>query len=471
MILRIYLFSITLFLTGLFGCKKFVEIPPPLNKMASTSVFNDNSTATAAQTAIYASMFNDQSVFKIQLYSGLSGDELTNYSGVLIQKDLFSNKLSVINDAGQIEPSWKTPYNYIYQANAIIEGIQNSLSINDAVKKQLIGEAKFMRAFWHFYLTNLFGPVPIITKTNYTLNAIVSNSSQEEVYKQAIADLKDAQSLLNADFVDASDTLITTERVRPTQSAARALLARIYLYIGDWSNAEAQASLVIGNSALFNLVSLDEVFLMNSNEAIWQLQASPTAFYTQDGNFFILKTAPARGGFRIALSNQLVNSFEPGDNRKISWVGSYKDMPSGTFYYYPHKYKANNTSSSISEYQMVLRLAEQYLIRAEARAKQGNIDGAQSDLNRIRNRAGLTDIVTSDQQFLLNSILHERQVELFTEWGNRWFDLKRTGSIDSVMKIVTPQKGGDSWNSYQQFYPIPVTDIQNNINLKQTPGY
>ncbi|HEY4197438.1 MAG TPA: RagB/SusD family nutrient uptake outer membrane protein, partial [Mucilaginibacter sp.] len=117
------------------------------------------------------------------------------------------------------------------------------------------------------------------------------------------------------------------------------------------------------------------------------------------------------------------------------------------------------------------RLAEQYLIRAEARSQEGNVSGAQSDLNVIRNRAGLANTTASTQTTLLTAILHERQVEMFTEWGHRWLDLKRTGTVDAVMSLVLPAKGGGGWNPNMALMPLPLGDLQADQNLTQNPGY
>jgi hypothetical protein len=130
---------------------------------------------------------------------------------------------------------------------------------------------------------------------------------------------------------------------------------------------------------------------------------------------------------------------------------------------------------------MMLRLAEQYLIRSEARAKQGDVAGAVADLNVLRKRAratatlavpnplpDLSSSITQDQA--LNAVLQENRVELFTEWGHRWLDLKRTQKVEEVMKVVTPLKGG-TWESSDQLYPIPSDDISRNVNLSQNPGY
>jgi starch-binding outer membrane protein, SusD/RagB family len=110
-------------------------------------------------------------------------------------------------------------------------------------------------------------------------------------------------------------------------------------------------------------------------------------------------------------------------------------------------------------------------VRSEARAEQGNLAGAAADLNLIRARAGLGPTSAVTEQDLLTALLHERQVELFTELGHRWLDLKRTGHVDSVMSVVTPLKGGGAWQSYQQLYPVAPGDIQSNPALTQNSGY
>ncbi len=119
---------------------------------------------------------------------------------------------------------------------------------------------------------------------------------------------------------------------------------------------------------------------------------------------------------------------------------------------------------------MIFRLAEQYLIRAECRLRQNNLEGATDDINIIRNRANLPSISSTNQEEMLEVILHERQVELFTEWGHRWLDLKRTSQVDAVMQTVAPVKGA-SWERTDQLYPIPMQDILKNPNLTQNRGY
>jgi hypothetical protein len=401
---------------------------------------------------------------------------LTNSSTSSTYVALYTNSLL----SSQNQGPWSSGYSYIFAANSILEGLQNNGNIGAPIAAQLIGESKFLRAFWHFYLTELYGDVPVVLTTDYTQNESLSRVPQTQVYQEIISDLKDAQANLNTNYVDVSDTAITTERVRPTRGAATALLARLYLYSGKYDSAEAEATQVIGSnlySLCTNLSGANSVFLKNSTEAIWQLSTPlPSNFATPDGQYLVLKAAPSTGTANfVSVSPSLLNAFEPNDNRKSQWIGAY--TAGSSKYYYPFKYQSNNVSTttfSPTEYVMVLRLAEQYLIRAEARAQQSNMTGAISDLNVIRKRAGLPAYAgTTDQASVLKAVLHERQVEMFTEWGNRWFDLIRTANIDAVMggpTGVCNAKGG-VWNSNWRLFPIPLNELMNDSKLTQNSGY
>ena len=443
------------------GCKKFIEVAAPKTELVVSEVFNDNNVATSAVTSIYAQM---QSMTTIIQYTGLSSDEFTNY-GSDKYDNLYKNALT--ERSGTDIQLWSNAYNYIYQANAVLEGLQHSTAVTPEVKNQLSGEAKFIRAFWLFYLAGLYGDIPIVTTTDYTLIPTLPGAPQKDVYKQIIDDLTTAQGLLSDHYID-SKSAGTDERVRPTKWAATALLARAYLFNKDYPNAELQSSNLINNSELFHLPQdLNEVFLKNSNEAIWQLMPPPDNFHTDEGSAFILTDIPDPTN-GVALSPQLLGAFEQGDKRKDAWIDSV--VTQGSTYYYPYKYKIKDGQDEQKEYSMVLRLGEQLLIRAEARIQQNKLQQGAADIDTLRARAGLTPTPASTKEDLVKAVIHERQVELFTE-GHRWLDLKTHSLIDKVMFTVTPAKGGGPWQSFQQRYPIPHSDIQMSQHLQQNPGY
>lgn len=471
--------NLILFLIGLLtipGCKKSLEVPAPTTSLNSANVFESDATAASVLTGIYTNMSLGENFFgsagkmtTLPLYTALSADELTLYS---VANDRYSryytNALTSTDD--QV---WSNIYQLIFKTNTAIEGLTASKLLTTAVKQQLMGEAKFLRAFFYFYLVNLYGDVPMVTTTDYKVNSLLPRTPQADVYKQIIADLLEAQSFLNANYVEADGitSKTATGRVRPNKFAATALLARAYLYTGDFTNAEIQATAVIDNSTQYSLpTDLNKVFLSSSKEAIWQLL--PVGDYvsnTGQGALYVLPdTGPDDFSYPVYLSDLLVNKFETGDKRKEDWTGNV-DI-SGTIYYYPYKYKIGVMPEPLTEYIMVLRLAEQYLIRAEARTKLGKLSGAADDLNAIRSRAGLSPTTASSQDDLLLAIQQERAVELFTEWGDRWLNMKRTKTVDGIMPAVVVLKGG-TWSTNWQWYPIPDSDIGKDPNLRQNSGY
>lgn len=464
-----------LFAISFSSCKKFVQVPPPQTQVVTATVFNNDGAATSAQLGIYTYMWTSTLSYNIAANMGTYADELASNSTTLIQQHIYNNAILAADNYTPGE--WNIFYSSIFDSNSVISGLQNTVGTSTAVRRQLMGEALFVRAFCHSYLASIYGDVPIVLSIDPNVNATIPRSPRTDVWRQAVSDLQNAKNLLNSNYVDGSDTTINSERVRPTKAVALALLARVYLYLGDYTKdatyyakADSAASAVISNST-YSLSPIGGVFLKNSNEAIWQLQ-TPSAQIadTYDGDYFILTGAPGTGSQNSnTISPQLMASFEANDQRKTSWIGSINAL--GNTYYFPYKYK--NRTLLNQEYTMVLRLGEQYLIRAEARNHEGNINGALADLNAIRIRAGLPSYAgATDATSLASAILHERQVELFTEWGHRWFDLARTGNAPAVMTVVTPQKGG-SWysNNYQLVFPIPQQDRDRDQALTQNPGY
>ena len=201
-----------------------------------------------------------------------------------------------------------------------------------------------------------------------------------------------------------------------------------------------------------------------------------------DGYNFILQGQPQY----YALSAQLLNTFESGDTRRIKWIDSIIVESPAQTYYYPYKYKVyvDPDPSTTEEYTMMLRLAEQYLIRAEARIRQHNIAGAVADLNTIRARARaaattsmpnpLPDLASNiSEQQALDALLHERQVELLVEGGHRWFDMIRMGYANTVMGApgnICQLKGG-AWRPEWQLFPVPQPEIDKDPKLSQNLAY
>lgn len=448
---------ITLFIVTL-SCEEFVEVDLPSSQLSSEAVFADNTTANAAMLSVYAKI-RDQGMFTggqgMSAVMGTYADELlyfgTPSAGIAT---FYSNNILASNSTTAMW--WQSGYNQIYMANAIINGVENSTTLSGATREQLKGEALFLRAFIHFHLVNLFGGIPYIATTDYLVNSVATRKTEAEIYELIVTDLLQAESLLPAAYIGG-------QKVRANKQVARAFLSRVYLYKGEWALAANTASSVLNDTSASTWeTNLDAVFVKESATAIWQLLPGNDGANTSEGEAFIFTGGPPAF---VSLNDQLLNAFEPGDQRLTHWI---KEVTFDTSsWYHPFKYKQRTVTSTSLEYSVMLRLAEQYLIRAEARARMGELTMALSDLNMVRNRAGLPDSSAGTQQEILDAIIHERHVELFTEHGHRFFDLKRTNKLDSVLGSSKP-----GWETTDRLLPLPEAELILNPNLEpQNPGY
>lgn len=459
--------STSIIVIMIFSCKKMLQIDPPKNQLVTSQVFSDTSNAKSAVNGIYTYMMSTTTAFGfanggVTLLTGLSSDELSTTGINVSDLDFYNSTVSTENVKNQ-DILWRNAYKIIYQANACIEGLTASTTlanstVSDSIKNQLLGECLVIRTFIYFNLVNLFGDVPLITTSDYNITRSQRRAAKDSLYSFMERELIKAKSLLSESYVGAG-------RIRPNKATASALLARVYLFSKKWPEAETMASGLISATVYVLEPDPNNVFMANSREAIWQLRPYVTGYETTEGQLFIPTTA-ATARPTYPISSELLNAFEPNDLRKTKWIAS--KTVSGQAYWYPYKYKLrmDNNTTPLENY-MILRLGEQYLIRAEARAQQGRLSEAAADLNVIRVRAGLPATTATDQNQLLHAIYEERKIELFAEWGHRWYDLKRTSRADEILGVVK----GTNWQSTDVLYPIPFSEIQLNANLTQNSGY
>ncbi|MCH5685581.1 RagB/SusD family nutrient uptake outer membrane protein [Niabella sp. W65] len=306
----------------------------------------------------------------------------------------------------------------------------------------------------YFYLVNLFGDAPLITSTDYEKNTMKGRDNVMDVYSQIKSDLEEAEGLMN-------DTYVTPSRVRPNLKTVQALLARVYLYTEQWDLALAKSSAII-ESGLYSIEPLNNVFTIESKETIWQLMPVQPSWNTTEARQLLPTSTSASALGQMAMTEDLYNSFSTTDARRTQYVLS--KTVGGNIYRFAQKYKAV-AIGTVSEYYKVFRLAEQYLIRAEANAKLNNNQAALNDVNIIRERAGLVRI-TEQPENILRLIEIERRLELFAEWGHRWFDLKRIGRALDVLKLKQPDI-----QALDLLYPIPNSVLRANPFIKQNQGY
>ncbi len=365
--------------------------------------------------------------------------------------------LNFLPEDGSFQSSWSAIYRTINITNHIIQKAPGIADINlsDAERQQILAEAHFIRALAYFDLARGFGGVPLkLTPTVDIANdATLSRSSISETYSQVLSDLEVAEANIDN----------SVNRVRATLHAVWALKARYYLYNQQWDKAIEYATLVLDQSDNYDLVAPFSSWFKNgvsqTPESIFEI-----AFSAQNTND--LRTTMsllARGGeYRFRPSDGVVNVLkesETGGDR-LALIDSAKQS-STTLYAGALYYRSPATDPSY-----ILRVAEQYLIRAEARAHTDDLSGAIDDLDTVRGRANLspTDAVTKDE--ILDAILDERRLEFLWE-AHRYFDLTRTGKLKREIEELKPNL---TITEKHNLFPVPSNEVILG-ELEQNPGY
>lgn len=440
-------FLLAVTLVSLSSCTDFLDIDPPDNRIGPETLFKDPKSILALVNNLYTTDGGITGASSnLAFFLDVAADDIEPSIQPGSYREIADNVYNAENDPlGR----WKTAYSIIYTANNLLENLPKTKVLSERLLRQYQAEALFMRAYCHFHLVNLYGDVPLIKTTDPGVTINLPATPASEVWASVVEDIQDALEIVPSDFNDPG---------RANQWAMRAILARVNLYQKDWNKAELLANEVIEDSPFDWVTNLDEVFLPHSPSAIWVPNlGSFSSLFDQKVYIFSVAYIPLFGNPEMIARQGLINAFETGDQRLEKWMAKY-----GTLHA-PYKYVNGFFSFTRPEQYIYLRMAEQYLIRAEARANQGNLIGpnsATSDLNIIRNRAGLGVTNATTMEDILDAIMQERRVELFAE-GHRWFDLKRTGKIDNVLGALK-----NTWEPYKKHFPIPQEELNANPNLK-----
>lgn len=450
-------------LSTFVSCKKIIQIPGnPATNITRQEVFADSTTAMTAVAATYTFTVSNNGIPYFSGYydatTALSGHEVS-FTTNGDQAQFYSYTLNAQNSA--INALWSGPYAEIYQVNDVLAGIANNPNLSASFIKQITGEMEVIRAFVYFYQVNLFGGVPLVTTTDYTTNAHLPKATAAAIYTQILKDLNDAVKKLPVTYPSAG-------HVRANLYTAVALQAKVHLYQSNWKSAYNEADSVIKYGGFRLESDLNNVFLDESAEAIWQLPIQNAAGGSGDASNFV----PYGGTPTYVVTDSLLSRFNAKDLRKASWMAY--NVVNGDTLYYPFKYKDKIATTPATDF-MMLRLAEMYLIRAEAAAQLGDFGQAVSDINFIRSRAGLGATfatASSPLATVLAAIRHERRLELCFEFGNRFFDLNRTSTDKNYPSSGQAFAVLAGWQPDFAIYPVPQTQLQlNSYLLPQNPGY
>lgn len=445
------------------SCKAILE-PKPIDILADQFVLNEASDLPTVRIGAYAA-FRGIAAPKV-IVGDFTADYIQHNGTFTDYQELGNKQITAAN--GVAGALWGSIYNTIYVCNFLLEKMPTVSSITEADRKLVTAEAKFLRGMALFTGATTFGGMPKPTTTDVTTNKTLAKTSKDDLLTAALTDFQDALKDLPTGSPTQGRSIYAGYA---TKNAAKAALARYFLYKKDWAQAAQYATEII-NANTYELVNFEEIISKDfNNESIFEVG------YTASDD-------PGTSNF--GLNNLLVGRREVIPSNSYVAIINTRDAGErqATITFDPIKQGGGDNGWTVRKYGtsdednnniVIFRLAEMYLIRAEARAQQGNVTGAVSDVNVLRTRAGRnlataqkpTLVTLVSQAEILNIIERERIYELSFE-GHRWYDLVRTGRAQAVMSAFSP-----NWSQKYELWPIPQTEIQRNPSLagQQNPGY
>ena len=443
-----YIFPALLVLT-LGSCKKFLTVQP-VNDVSDAVTIVDSTSSVTAVRGVYRTMAENYYGGLYETFGYLGGDDIVWTGSQSVIQQFISHAITSDND--NLESVWTGIYQTINGANQVIAKIPLVVqpSFTQAGRNQLTGEGYFLRALAYFDMARCWGGVPITLTptTTATEKNGIPRSTLAQTYAQVLSDLNAADSLMALPAAQ--------NPVRANKETAWALKARYYLYQKDWADAETYATKVLGDVTNYQLLTpfsswFQPASAVATKESVFELSYNAT--YTNSSRGYW--QPPANGGTK---------QWAPGDsivsllNNPLVGGGRSALIAQGSAGWYGNLfYRSPATDPSY-----IIRIAEVYLIRAEARAEQNELPGALSDLNAIRTRSGLAGSTATTQSEILLAIENENRVEFALE-PHRWFDLVRTGRAAAVLGVTNPDN---------LLFPIPLNEITlSNGVLTQNPGY
>lgn len=491
------IYTLLLFGSALFlaSCSDFLE-EDPQDQVFIENFFQSESDAAAAVNSIYAILNSIStppfggayhSVYWVSV--GLTSDEMENRFVGALNYDQMETFTHVPVNA-EMYHYWKSAYKGISNANFALEGIPN-IGLDAVKEDRYLGEARFLRGMLYFDLVRLFGKVPLILETNPPLRP--ERTDINIIYDQVIADLQFAAQGLPASFP------VGNGRGRATSGAAHALLAKVYLTLGEYQACIDECQTVI-NSGQYGLWEdfADAFRLANENgkESIFNIgfgTANNAISFWEVGQFNVrLLPTELKGqipgvnaqGWQVPTQD-LYDAYDPQDRRRaVTMMTQVFNTNGTTTTIEPHirKYwdeesepQAGNTDNDLP----YLRYSDIFLILAEAlnELNQGPNAEAYEAINTIRERARfngeevldiLPDLSGLNYEQFRDAVLLERRLEFVAE-GHRWFDLVRFGKLE---ELVPQAKPGVQPQPMHYLFPIPQEEIDLNANLlPQNQGY
>ncbi|MGN6416772.1 MAG: RagB/SusD family nutrient uptake outer membrane protein [Pseudobacter sp.] len=482
------------------GCSKFLD-KVPLDSVNSSNYWQTEDDAIAAINGAYQPL-QWPKLYNLRMWTTdiWAGNSLVGAGGGTdgIETQDIANFVTSTDNAAALD-IWRGPAPGILRCNLILKNVPG-MTINEAMKNRIIGEAQFLRAHYYFILVQLFGDVPLLTEPQVPSDDLrPARTDKAKVYELIIDDLSKAIGNLPSRAQYSGSDI-----GRATKGAAVGMLMKVYLTLGNYQKVVDLYAQLNGMGYALNANYSDNFnpLTKNSQESLFEVQYFGKTSYSfwdneNQSSWVSTFTGPRNsdfvgGGYGWNHPTQeFVNAYEAGDTRKdktILYVGGpdfdgkvYKSSFSSTGYnvrkfLVPKSispdYDTNPADWPVLRFSDVLLMYAEALNElnrgAEAQAASAGIN-AGGPLNRVRNRAGLNDVTGLNKDALREKILHERRMELAFE-GHRWFDLVRVNNGQYGLNFLH-SIGKTNATAKHLLLPIPQKERDANPNLSQNKDY
>ena len=506
--------GVVMALSVMTGCKKSFFDGTPTGQYTVDNYFTSTAEVEAATAVLYgAPWFNFNCTYSMSIGDVYSGNSTGDANAAMIQ---FQN-MNVTQSNEYLYKGWASLYSVVGQANAILKNVNNNASnLSAAAVTTALGECYFMRAAAYFYLVRNYGAVPIVNESaDFTVNYQYPRHIVSDVYKFIINDLQLAEKAL---------PVKASVPGRVSAGAAKALLAKVYLTIDDFTNAKAKAWEVISNESTYGYGLMDsyaDLFYTRNNnnkESLWALQWKASNADGAYGTGNVTQAYCAPYGQELTGQSDGWGSFKPSiDLQSDSIAGDLRRKPTymrdGDYYAellqarggYTYPSCKSKTGANVKKYvvgnyednaatggvYMMSTGINTYMIRYSdvlltyVEAVIGNNTSttdatAIQQFLRVRTRAGLSGIpVTS---ISADDLLRERRLEFAFE-GQFWYDVLRLPQDKAITKLSNIERGlyvgwcgGGAVVSSKVnvtapmlLFPIPQSEIDSDPKLAETP--
>lgn len=459
---------VSILIAGTFSCEDKLELSPITEKVTN-NFYNNEDEVESAIYGVYAQLQNNGLYGLDMIAVGeVSGEDTfeeisANDGGRFGQLDDFST----IPQNDLVGDIWRESYIAIQRANTVLNRIKDITYADDNIKKARVAEMKFIRALVYFNLVRIYGDVPLVTS---------ETTDPAEAFGKGRVPKNEVVNQIKQDINDAIQNLPENKEAgRPAKGAAEALLANVHLWLGDYTQAANLYESVVSSGEYELVNEVDNIFGVENegnSEVLFEVQFASGLDGNSEGSRSFSQfrpsgtTANAKG--HNLPTSAFVELYEPGDERKSVYVGTHP----ANINYFSLKFDENFDPDDGGSDFIVIRFSDVILKYAEALNESGQTEEAVEQLNKIRNRAGLSNISATTQSEVREAIKLERRLELINE-GHRWFDLKRYGTAVKVMNDHFASIGRNiTINENNLVLPIPQSQIDTDPEaMEQNSGY